>query len=98
MSETGGPLKIELMTEKDKVTLLQNLKKLKGDDNFKGVGITEDYTVSETKLIQEYNEEANERTENDPEGKFIWHVRGFPKNGLFIQKFRKIQENTQILD
>ena len=72
---------------------MQNLKKLKGDDNFKGVGITEDYTVSERMLIQEYNAEAKERTENDPEGKSILHVRGSPKNGLFIKKFQKVQEN-----
>ena len=60
MSKTGGPLKIELTTEKDKVTLLQNLKKIKGDFNFK-----------KRMFIQEYNAEAKERTENDPEGKFI---------------------------
>ena len=75
---------------------MQNLKKLKGNENFNGAGITEDCTVSERKLIQEYNTEAKERTENDL--KFIWHVRGFPKNRLFVKKFWKIQENTQILD
>ena len=35
MSETDEPPKIELTSEKDKVTLLQNLNKLKGDDHLR---------------------------------------------------------------
>ena len=90
--DTNGPIKVELSTEKDKVSLLQNLRKLKDDERYKGIGITEDYTFSERKLIQEYNVRAKERNENDPEkDSYVWRVRGSPKNGLFIKKFRKIQ-------
>ena len=90
--DTNGPIKVELSTEKDKVSLLQNLRKLKDDERYKGIGITEDYTFSERKLTQEYNVRAKERNENDPEkDSYVWRVRGSPKNGLFIKKFRKIQ-------
>ena len=58
---TNGPVKVELPTEKEKVTLLQNLRKLKDDERYKGIRITEDYTLSEKKLIQEYNARAKEK-------------------------------------
>ena len=59
--DTNGPVKVELSTEQEKVTLLQNLRKLKDDERYKGIGITEDYTLSERKLIQEYNARAKEK-------------------------------------
>ena len=78
------------------MTLLQNLQKLKDDKRYKGIGITEDYTLSERKLIQEYNARSKEKNYYDPENNSdVWRVRGSPKNGLFIKKFRKVQENQQ---
>ena len=65
--DTTGPVKVELPTEQEKVTLLQNLRKLKDGERYKGIGITEDYTLSERKLIQEYNARAKEKNDNDPE-------------------------------
>ena len=65
--DTNGPIKVELSTEKDKVSLLQNLRKLKDDERQKGIGITEEHTFSERKQIQEYNVRVKQRVENDPE-------------------------------
>ena len=94
--DTNGPIKVELPTEREKVSLLQNLRKLKDDERYKGIGITEDYTFSERKLIQEYNARAKERNENDAEkDSYVWRVRGSPKNGLFIKKFQKTQRIQQ---
>ena len=94
--DTNGPIKVELPSENQKVFLLQNLRKLKDDERYKGIGITEDYTFSERKLIQEYNARAKERNENDPEkSSYVWRVRGSPKNGLFIKKFLKVQRIQQ---
>ena len=88
----NGPLKVELPSEKHKVEVLQNLRNLKDDEKYKGIGITEDFTLAERKLIQEYNARAKEKNETDQDkDNFIWRVRGSPKNGLFIKKFRKTQ-------
>ena len=88
----NGPLKVELPSEKHKLEVLQNLRNLKGDENYKGIGITEDFTLAERKLIQEYNTRAKEKNETDQDkDSFVWRVRGSPKNGLFIKKFRKTQ-------
>ena len=59
--DTDGPVTVELPNEQEKVTLRQNLRKLKDDEGYKGIGITEDYTLSERKLIQEYNARAKEK-------------------------------------
>ena len=94
---TAGPITVEMSSESDKISVLRNLSKLKGSSEFKGVSITEDYTVSERKLIQEFNAKAKEKTENDPEKEtVIWRVRGSPKNGLFLKKFRRDQQAAQV--
>ena len=94
---TGGPIKIEMSSESDKISVLRNLNKLKGSSEFKGVSITEDYTVSERKLIREFNAKAKEKTGNDPEKEtVVWRVRGSPKNGLFLKKFRRDQQAVQV--
>ena len=71
--EDTGPIKLEMKTEEVKLKILRNLKTLKGDDEFNRIDITEDYTITERKLIQEYNAMAKQRTSQDPDNdKYIW--------------------------
>ena len=77
-------------SEEDKDILLRNLTKLKDQVVYKGVSVTEDYTVAERKLLTEWRDKAKEKnTEEGDTSKYIWRVRGTPKNGLSLKRFLK---------
>ena len=74
---------------------MKNLNKLKDNEKYRGVSITEDYTINERNLIRSKAEEAKSNNNKEPaDSQFTWKVRGTPKNGLFIKKLRKtVKEN-----
>lgn len=85
------PIKIEMINEQDRDAVLSNLRNLKNDSGFNGIGITEDYTISERQLIKGYNEKAKKMNEFESDkDNFVWRVRGCPKNGLFLKKVKKV--------
>ena len=62
---------------------MSNLKFLKGKEAYNKISITEDYTISERKMIKDFVETAKKRNkELGVEAKSIIVVRGSPKNGL----------------
>ena len=84
------PIKVVLKCEEDKEKIMANLASLKDQEAFKGISVTEDYTVAERKLIKGWSEKAKENNEKEtPDSKYIWRVRGTPKNGLQLKKFLK---------
>ena len=85
------PIKLVLKSEEDKEKVLNNLRHLKGKTLYKSISITADYTYSERLLISDFREKANIKNdlENDKE-KYIWRVRGTPKNGLFLKRLTKV--------
>ena len=90
------PMLVLMNSEADKDRIIQNLTKLKGQENYKGVSVTEDYTVAERKLLTEWREKA--KAKNAEEGqasKYIWRVRGTPKNGLSLKRFMKLRPAAQ---
>ena len=90
------PIKFITGGEKQKDEIMRNLKKLKDVDKYRGISITEDYTINERDMIRTKTEEAKSKNANEPaESQFIWKVRGTPKNGLFIKKFRKTVSYVQ---
>jgi len=94
---TGGkmrPIKIEFKSEEEKLKVLTNLRKLKGNTLFDSIHITEDYTYNERKLIRDLNEQAKLKTNQETDSNYIYRVRGSPKNGLFIKRMRKTTPNT----
>ena len=77
-------------SEGDEDRLLQNLTKLKDQVNYKGISITEDYTVAERKLLTEWRDKAKAKNAEEGESSnYIWRVRWTPKNGLSLKKFMK---------
>ena len=84
------PMLVLMNSEADKDRIIQNLTKLKGQENYKGVSVTEDYTVAERKMLTEWREKAKAKnTEEGQASKYIWRVRGTPKNGLSLKRFMK---------
>lgn len=84
------PLKVVLSTSEEKNKVLYSMKNLKGNEFYKGISVTDDYTINEREMIREFVKKAN--AENEKESKdsnYIWRVRGCPKNGLTIKRLTK---------
>ena len=84
-SNKKRPILIQLHKEEHKCVIMDSLKRLKDLSEFKGIRITEDYTISERAMIKEYQEEAKNRNNADPNADIAWKVRGTPKNGLIFK-------------
>ena len=88
--EKKRPIKVVFNSEGEKIQIMENLKELKGQESFRGISITDDYTLDERQMIKEYSEKAKENNKKEPEhSRYVWHVRGSPKNGLRLKKFLK---------
>lgn len=84
------PLKIVLSSEEEKDSIMANLRKLKGKEKYIGISVKEDYTVQERELIKEWVEKAKDANTNEGgDSEYEWRVRGSPKNGLMLKRFRK---------
>ena len=81
------PIKIILGSVEEKKKVFQSLKNLKGKSTYRSIHISEDYTLTERKLIRDFNEQAKVKTAQEADSNIIYRVRGSPKNGLFIKKF-----------
>ena len=86
------PIKIIMSKEDEKKNIMGNLINLKGKEKYKGISITEDYTISERRMIKEFKTSASNKNLMEPENSnFVWKVRGTPKNGLVIKRFTKVR-------
>ena len=84
------PIMVIMNTEVDKEKIMQNLSNLRDKTEFKGISVTEDYTLAERQMLLDWREKATAKNkEEEPNSKFIWRVRGTPKNGLMLKKFLK---------
>ena len=73
---------------------MNNLKNLK-DKGYNRISITDDYTVTERKIIKDFVEKAKEANNKEStDSEYVWVVRGSPKNGLFLK--RLIKKNRPI--
>ena len=92
-SDKRRPIKVSLKNGNEKEQVMGNLVNLKGNDMYKKVSITEDYTVSERKMIQEMRERVKEKNNQEPEdSEFVYKLRGTPKNGLMIRRMKKFKD------
>ena len=93
-SDKRRPIKVSLNNGNEKEQVMGNLSKLKGNVMYKKVSVTEDYTVSERKMIQEMREQVKEKNNQEPEdSEFVYKLRGTPKNGLMIRRMKKIKDD-----
>ena len=88
--QTKRPIKVVMTSEREKELVMTNLKNLKGKENYRRISITNDYTIKERNMVQEFVKKAKAANENEnPDSGFEWKVRGSPKNGMSIKKFKK---------
>ena len=88
------PIRVSLNHANEALQVMNNLTKLKGSEAYKRISVTEDYTLSERKMIQEMRDQVKLKNQNEPEtSEFIYRLRGTPKNGLQIRRFKKPRED-----
>ena len=88
-SNKNRPIKVVLGSAHERYLLMKNLANLKGKSTYKGISITEDFTVFERGLIKEWANKAKERTKEENDSGFVWRVRGSPFKGLYLKKIKK---------
>ena len=95
-NERKRPIKLVFNSEEDQQKVLTNLRNLKDKSSYKGISITDDYTLNERLLIKEFTEQAKIKNTQEETNKsnIIWRVRGSPKNGLIIKKFTKANSDV----
>ena len=90
------PIKVIMNSEAEKDSVMESLRKLKGNNDYKGISVTSDNTRKDRELIKEWATKAKEANENeDPDSQFEWKVRGTPKNGMSLKRFRKRDQQAQ---
>ena len=89
------PIKVVLSSLDEKNKVLYSMKNLKGNELYKGISVTDDYTVNEREIIREFVKKAKEENEKeDKDSNYIWRVRGCPKDGLTIKRLTKFPRKT----
>ena len=84
------PIKIVMNNEEKKQQIIESLKNLKNKEGFRGLSVTDDYTMTERQMIKHKVEEAKVNNSNETQDSgFVWKVRGTPKNGLTIRRLPK---------
>ena len=60
-------------TKEERNRILSNLRNLKGIPEYKTISVTEDYTITERRMIKEWSDKAKEKYKNEsPDSKFVW--------------------------
>jgi len=89
------PIKIVVDSEVQRNLILESLFNLKGNENFRNIRVTRDYTPTERNEIRDLVKQAKERNENAPEGCiYEWKVREDTKNGMRVMRFKKRNTNA----
>ena len=52
-------IKVVMNTEEERDRILSNLRNLKGIQEYKSISVTEDYTITERRMIKDQSDKAN---------------------------------------
>ena len=84
-----------MTTEEERSSILSNLRNLKGIPEYKTISVIEEFTITERRMIKDWPDKVKEKNKNEsPDSKFVWRVRGSPKNGLQLKRFLKPTQAT----
>ena len=90
-SNRDRPIKVIMNNEQEQINIMRNPPKLKdADEQFKKLRITDDFTIEEREEIRKWVQKAELKNNEEGENKrYIWCVRGTPKNGLSLVKITR---------
>ena len=87
--DKNRPIKIVLKSKSDKDSVMKNLGRLKGTEDFFGkISVKDDYTTQERDSIRKLTERAKIQSSENPDR--IFKVRGDSKNGWKVVSFLRI--------
>ena len=93
--DKNRPIKVVVNTEEERNSILSNLRNLKGTPESKTISVTEDYTITERRMIKDWSDKAKEKNKNESsDSKLVWRVRGSPKNWMRLKRFLKPTQAT----
>jgi hypothetical protein len=99
--EKNRPIKVVFNNKEEKSKVMSNLRHLKGKEVYNKISITDDYTMSERKMVKDYVDMAKQKNrELGNDAKTIILVRGTPKNGLYLKelmKEKKVQTQNEAM-
>ena len=79
-NEKARPIKVIFNNKEEKSKVMSNLRHLKGKEGYNKISITDDYTMSERKMVKDYVDMAKQKNrELGNDAKTIILVRGTPK-------------------
>lgn len=100
-NEKTRPIKVIFNNKEEKSKVMSNLRHLKGKEVYNKISITDDYTMSERKMVKDYVDMAKQKNrELGNDAKTIILVRGTPKNGLYLKevmKEKKVQTQNEAM-
>ena len=64
--QSARPIKVVMHSDEDKDLVMGNLKELKGKEQYKGVSISNDYTIKERNTLKEWVEKAKKAVTMNP--------------------------------
>ena len=100
-NEKTRPIKVIFNNKEEKSKVMSNLRHLKGKEGYNKISITDDYTMSERKMVKDYVDIAKQKNrELGNDAKTIILVRGTPKNGLYLKevmKEKKVQTQNEAM-
>ena len=93
--DKGRPIIVKLDKEADKQLIFKQLKNLKGKKRYLGISITEDYTIKERKILNDWRQKMKDKN-NKETGGYCWCLRGSPRTTLRLVKVdkQKDQDNN----
>ena len=100
-NEKTRPIKVIFNNKEEKSKVMSNLRHLKCKEVYNKISITDDYTMSERKMVKDYVDMAKQKNrELGNDAKTIILVRGTPKNGLYLKevmKEKKVQTQNEAM-
>ena len=78
--QSARPIKVVMHSDEEKDLVMANLKELKGKEQYKGVSISDDYTIKERNTLREWVKKAKKASEEEPtDSQYEWKARGTQK-------------------
>ena len=87
-SNSNRPIKVVFTDIHEKRVFMQSLTKLKEDEKYAKISITEDFTRTERELIKNWKNNADQRKIREKNQKYVWRVQDSPcdSRGLYLKK------------
>ena len=68
---------------------------MKGHTSYHRISVTDDYTLAERELINQYRQEAQKKNAREENENYYFAVRGSPRTGISLKKDHQAKEGNK---